>query len=74
MDKVTKLGFSMLQLKIWLAGKKTYIVSTILVILSLLKLMGVDVPGVELKDPLQTLLEGLGLGTLRAGLSKNQGS
>lgn len=53
-----------------LDGKKTYIISGVLVLLAALQLLGVDIPGVHLADPVQTLLEGLGLGTLRAGINK----
>ena len=53
----------------YLSGKKTYIVALVMAVLAALQLMGVHT-GVTLSDPLQTLLDGLGLGALRGGVAK----
>lgn len=55
-----------------LNGKKTYIIAAVLVLCVLVeKVLGIDVPGVEIGDDwLLVVLNGLGLGTLRAGLAK----
>ncbi|NIQ04062.1 MAG: hypothetical protein GWM98_29900 [Nitrospinaceae bacterium] len=59
----------------WLQGKKTYIVSGLMVMASLTNLIAGDMGVVEFfsSSHLNTLLEGIGLGTLRAGVSKTHG-
>lgn len=54
-----------------LDGYKTYIVAIGLVLIVIIeKLIGFDVPGVDLGDDwLLVLMNALGLGTLRAGIS-----
>jgi len=56
----------------WLKGKKTFIVSALLVGVALLNMVTGEMGLMEfLSSPhLSTLLEGIGLGTLRAGVSK----
>jgi len=55
----------------WLKGKKTYLVSELMVLVSLLDLITGDLGLVGfLSSPdLSTLLAGVGLGTLRAGVA-----
>lgn len=55
-----------------LSGKKTYIIAGVLILVVVVeKGLGIDVPGVDLgNDWLTTVLAALGLGTLRAGISK----
>ncbi|MCF8719153.1 hypothetical protein [Nitrospina gracilis] len=57
----------------WLRGKKTYLVSAMMVAISILNLITGDASLSELVSSphFNTLLEGIGLGTLRAGVSKN---
>ena len=59
----------------WLKGKKTYIVAGLMVVASLLHLITGDMGLAEFvtSDYLNTLLEGVGLGTLRAGVSSDRG-
>lgn len=54
----------------FLQGKKTYLVSAVLVAVVLVeKGLGIDVPGVTVGDDwLFLILNGLGLSTLRAGV------
>lgn len=56
-----------------LEGKKTYIVAGITVVLVLLeKFAGIDVPGFTVGDDwLSVIIAALGLGTLRAGVTKS---
>ncbi|MDH3257358.1 MAG: hypothetical protein OEM27_07055 [Nitrospinota bacterium] len=56
----------------WLKGKKTYIVAGLMVLTSLVHLLSGDMGFAELvtSEHFNTLLQGLGLGTLRAGVSK----
>ncbi|APZ53152.1 hypothetical protein [Salipiger abyssi] len=55
-----------------LQGKKTYIVALIIVALVIVeKVLGIEIPGVEIGDDwLLIVLNGLGLGSLRAGIAK----
>jgi hypothetical protein len=55
-----------------LDGYKTYIVAgALLLIVAIEKVLGVEVPGVELgEDWLLVVMNALGLGTLRAGIAK----
>lgn len=55
-----------------ISGKKTYIIAGVLILVVVVeKGLGIDVPGVDLgNDWLTTVLAALGLGTLRAGISK----
>ena len=55
----------------WLKGKKTYIVAGLMASASLVHLMSGDMGLAEFvtSDHLNALLEGIGLGTLRAGVS-----
>ncbi|MCF8722964.1 hypothetical protein LQ236_000984 [Nitrospina gracilis] len=57
----------------WLRGKKTYLVAAMMVAISILNLITGDASLSELVSSphFNTLLEGIGLGTLRAGVSKN---
>ena len=57
----------------WLKGKKTYIIAGLMVLVSLIHLFLGDIGFVEFasSEHLNTLLEGVGLGTLRAGISDN---
>jgi hypothetical protein len=59
----------------WLKGKKTYIIAGLMVLTSLVHLLSGDMGFVEFVtgEHLNTLLEGVGLGTLRAGVSGNRG-
>jgi len=61
------------QLNKLLDGKKTYIVSGLTIILVLLeKFGGVDVPGFTVGDDwFSVIIAALGLGTLRAGVTKS---
>jgi len=58
----------------WLNGKKTYIVSALMALTSLVHLMTGNLTLVEFigSDHMMTLFEALGLSTLRAGIWKNQ--
>ena len=57
----------------WLKGKKTYIIAGLMVSASLIHLFLGDIGFVEFatSEHLYTLLEGVGLGTLRAGISNS---
>lgn len=57
----------------WLKGKKTYIVAGLMALASLVHLVSGDMGLAEFvtSDHLSTLLEGIGLGTLRAGVSSD---
>jgi len=57
----------------WLKGKKTYIIAGLMVSASLVHLFSGDIGLAEFaaSEYLNTLLEGVGLGTLRAGISNN---
>ena len=59
----------------WLKGKKTYIIAGLMVSASLVHLFSGGIGFVEFasSEHLNTLLEGVGLGTLRAGVSGNRG-
>ncbi len=59
----------------WLKGKKTYIIAGLMASASLVHLMSGDMGLAEFvtSEHLSTLLEGVGLGTLRAGVSSNRG-
>lgn len=56
----------------WLQGKKTYIVSALMVLASLVQLVTGDLSITQFfsSPDLMFLLGGLGIGTLRAGVSK----
>jgi hypothetical protein len=56
----------------WLKGKKTFIVAGAMVFVSLLNFVTGDISLIEFlgSGDLQILLEGLGIGFLRAGVSK----
>jgi len=62
----------MTKIRKWLDGKKTYIVSALLVLVSLVRLIDGDISLAEFfaKEDFLVLLNGLGLGSLRAGVSK----
>jgi len=55
----------------WLKGKKTYIIAGLMVTVSLVHLFSGDMGFAEFaaSEHLNTLLEGVGLGTLRSGVS-----
>jgi len=55
----------------WLQGKKTYLVSGLMILVSLLDLITGDMGIAEFftSPHLSTLLSGVGLGTLRAGVA-----
>ena len=59
-------------IKDWLKGRKTYIVASLMVVIGLVKLLVGDMTLVDflMSGDLQLLLEGLGIGTLRAGIAK----
>jgi hypothetical protein len=59
----------------WLKGKKTYIIAGLMVAASLIHLLSGDMSLADFvtSEHLNTLLEGVGLGTLRAGVSGNRG-
>lgn len=55
----------------WLQGKKTYVICVmVLLILILEKVVGIDIPGAEPVNPLEWILAILGMGSLRAAVSK----
>lgn len=58
-----------------LEGVKTYIVAFLIILIAVSEgLLGFDIPGVDVgTDWLGWMLNGLGLGTLRAGISKANG-
>jgi len=60
----------------WLKGKKTYLVSGLMVLVSLLDLITGDMNITEFftSSHLSILLSGVGLGTLRAGVAANNDS
>jgi hypothetical protein len=55
----------------WLKGKKTYIVSGLMVLVTLMQLLVGETTLQEfiLSEHVTTLIEAVGLGTLRAGIS-----
>ena len=55
----------------WLQGKKTYIVSGLMVIVTLLQLLAGETTLQEfvMSEHVTTLIEAMGLGTLRAGIA-----
>jgi len=57
----------------WLQGKKTYIVSAMMVAVSIINFLSGDASLTELVSSphFNTLMQGLGLGTLRAGVAKS---
>ncbi len=59
----------------WLKGKKTYLIAGLMVLVSMLHLITGDMSLAEFvtSEHVNTLLEGVGLGTLRAGVSKTPG-
>ena len=59
----------------WLKGKKTYITSGLMVLVALLHLITGEMGLAEFfaSEHMNTLLEGVGLGTLRAGVAKANG-
>ena len=58
-----------------LKGKKTYLIAGLMVLISLVHLFSGDLGFVEFasSEYMNTLLEGIGLGTLRAGVSDSRG-
>lgn len=56
----------------WLKGKKTYIIAAVVVLLVLLeRVVGIDIPGVEITDDWGSwIIAAGGLTTLRAGIAK----
>lgn len=58
----------------WLKGKKTYIVSALMVMVSLMQLVTGDLTLVEFlnSEQMTQLIEALGLTTLRAGILQAQ--
>ncbi len=57
----------------WLRGKKTYLIAGLMVLASLLHLITGEIGIAEFftSPHLNTLLEGVGLGTLRAGVARS---
>lgn len=57
------------------SGKKTYLVAAMVIAIGLAEgVFGIDLPGVEVgEDWLAYILNGIGLGTLRAGVQKAVG-
>lgn len=60
----------------FLRGKKTYIIAGLMALVSIVQLIAGDMSVIEaISSPhFNTLLEGFGLGTLRAGVAKSYGS
>lgn len=60
------------QIKDWLSGRKTYVIAGGMVAIGLVKLVVGDMSLVDflMSGDLQLLLEGLGIGFLRAGVAK----
>ena len=58
----------------WLQGRKTYLVSGLMALASLVQWITGDMSVVDfVSSPhFNTLMEGIGLGTLRAGVAKSQ--
>ena len=58
----------------WLKGKKTYLVSGLMVLVSIIDLITgeISLAGFFTSPNLNTLLSGVGLGTLRSGVAANQ--
>jgi len=58
----------------WLNGKKTYVVSALMVLISSLNLFIGDISLIEFmsSDSMALLLEAMGLSALRAGVKQNQ--
>ena len=58
----------------WLKGRKTYVVSGLIVASSLVQLVVGDISLIEFlsSEQLLILLGGLGLGSLRAGVKKSE--
>lgn len=56
----------------WLKGKKTFVIAGLMVLVALLNMITGEMSLVEFaaSEHLNTLLEGVGLGTLRAGVAK----
>ena len=56
----------------WLKGKKPYLIAGLMVLVSMLHLVFGDISLAEFvtSEHVNTLFEGIGLGTLRAGISK----
>jgi len=56
----------------WLKGKKTYLIAVLMILVSMLHLITGDMSLEEFvtSEHVNTLLEGVDLGTLRAGISK----
>ena len=57
----------------WLKGRKTYIISILMVLVGIVKLLSGDMSLGEfvMSDNISILLEGFGLGALRSGVSKS---
>lgn len=57
----------------WLQGRKTYIIASLMVLSSVVKVVAGDMSFGDFfsGNDLHTLLEGLGIGTLRAGMAGN---
>ena len=62
----------MKDLQLMLSGKKTYIIAGLMILIALVNLVSGDITIVEFieSDDMRILLEGLGLGALRAGVGK----
>lgn len=69
---MTKLKSVKNRVQGFLNGRKTYIVSALMVLVGLVNFLAGDVTFVEFvsTEDARVLLEGLGLGFLRAGISK----
>ncbi len=59
----------------WFQGRKTYIISALMAATSLMHLINGDATLQEfiMSDQVTTLMEALGLGTLRAGIARRVG-
>ncbi len=59
----------------WFEGKKTYIISALMAATSLMHLINGDATLQEfiMSDQVTTLMEALGLGTLRSGIARRIG-
>ncbi len=59
--------------RIWLQGKKTYILGAIAVLTGIAELVGIDVvPDVDASNALNYIWAGLGMATLRAGIGSDK--
>jgi hypothetical protein len=59
------------KLRVFLSGKKTYVIGVVVILIGTLEWLGVDIPGVDVgQDPLMWMLNGSGVMSLRAAIEK----